>query len=62
MQEFVDFPNNIIWSPAFICLCAGSALFTSILTRFVQVLREMPALLLSGSRTDPVPESAPARI
>ncbi|MBR9869068.1 MAG: sodium:alanine symporter family protein [Oceanospirillales bacterium] len=64
MQEFVDSTNDIIWSPALICLCAGTALFSSILTRYVQVqvLREMPALLFSGLRTDPVPESAPARI
>ena len=54
MQEFVDFTNGIIWSPALIYLCLGAGLFYSILTRFVQVrmFREMWILLFSGKASE----------
>ncbi|UTW04119.1 alanine:cation symporter family protein [Amphritea atlantica] len=54
MQEFVDFTNGIIWSPALIYLCLGAGLFYSILTRFVQVrmFREMWILLFSGRASE----------
>ena len=50
MQEFVNFLNGIIWSPALIYLCLGAGLFYSIVTRFAQVRHfgEMWRLLLSG--------------
>ncbi|MCG3759685.1 alanine:cation symporter family protein [Vibrio cincinnatiensis] len=50
MQSFVDFINDIIWSPALVYLCLGAGLFYSVLTRFVQVRHffEMWRLLLSG--------------
>jgi AGCS family alanine or glycine:cation symporter len=50
MQEFVDFINGWVWSPALIYLALGAGLLFSILTRFVQVrlIREMVALLFSG--------------
>ena len=50
MQEFVDFVNGWVWSPALIYLALGAGLMFSILTRFVQVrlIREMVALLFSG--------------
>ena len=54
MQQFVDFMNGIIWSPALIYLCLGAGLFYSIITRFVQVrmFREMWNLLLAGKSSE----------
>lgn len=54
MQEFVNFINGIIWSPALIYLCLGTGLFYSVITRFVQVrlFREMWRLLFSGKGSD----------
>jgi AGCS family alanine or glycine:cation symporter len=54
MQEFVNFMNGLIWSPALIYLCLGTGLFYSIMTRFVQVrlVREMWRLLFSNKASD----------
>jgi len=54
MQDFVDFLNSIIWSPALIYLCLAAGLFYSIQTRFVQVrlFKEMYTLLLSGKDSE----------
>ncbi|MEH6445679.1 MAG: alanine/glycine:cation symporter family protein [Oceanospirillaceae bacterium] len=54
MQEFVNFMNGIIWSPALIYLCLGTGLFYSIMTRFVQVrlVGEMWRLLFSGKASE----------
>jgi AGCS family alanine or glycine:cation symporter len=53
MQEFVDFLNAIIWSPALIYLCLAAGLFYSLQTKFVQVrlFKEMYTLLLSGKNS-----------
>lgn len=50
MQQFVDYVNGWVWSPALIYLALGAGLVFSILTRFVQVrlIREMVVLLFSG--------------
>jgi len=50
MQEYVDFFNSIIWSPALIYLCLAAGLFYSIVTRFAQVrhFREMLRLLMTN--------------
>lgn len=50
MENFVNYLNGIIWSPALIYLCLGAGLFYSLLTRFVQVrlVGEMWRLLFSG--------------
>lgn len=54
MQEFINFLNGIIWSPALIYLCLGAGLFFSVLTRFVQVrlFSEMWRLLFSGKSSE----------
>ena len=54
MQEFVNFLNGIIWSPALIYLCLGAGLFFSLRTRFMQVrhFSEMWRLLMSGKSSD----------
>lgn len=54
MQEYVDFLNSVIWSPALIYLCLGAGLFFSFITRFVQVrhFREMWRLLMSGKSSE----------
>jgi alanine or glycine:cation symporter, AGCS family len=54
VQEFVNFLNSIIWSPALIYLCLGTGLFFTALTRFVQIrqFKEMFRLLLSGKDSD----------
>lgn len=54
MQEFVNFLNGIIWSPALIYLCLGVGIFFSINTRFLQVrhFTEMWRLLMSGESSD----------
>ncbi len=54
MQEFVNFLNSIIWSPALIYLCLGAGVFFSIRTRFMQVrhFSEMWRLLMSGKSSD----------
>ncbi|MEC8484094.1 MAG: alanine:cation symporter family protein, partial [Pseudomonadota bacterium] len=54
MQEFIDFLNGIIWSPALIYLCLGAGLFYSILTRFAQVrhFKEMWSLLFNSTPSE----------
>lgn len=54
MQEFVDFLNGFIWSPALIYLCLGAGIFFSVITRFLQVrhFAEMWRLLMSGESSD----------
>ncbi len=54
MQEFVNFMNGIIWSPALIYLCLATGLFYSIMTRFVQVrlIKDMWRLLFSGKTSE----------
>ena len=54
MQEFVNFLNSIIWSPALIYLCLGTGVFFSIKTRFMQVrhFNEMWRLLMSGESSE----------
>lgn len=37
MEEFVNWLNGIIWSPALVYLCLGVGLFYSISTRFLQI-------------------------
>ncbi|MCO4785625.1 alanine/glycine:cation symporter family protein [Marinomonas atlantica] len=54
MQEFIDFLNGVIWSPALIYLCLGAGLFYSILTRFAQVrhFKEMWSLLFNSTPSE----------
>ena len=54
MQEFVNYMNGIIWSPALIYLCLATGLFYSIMTRFVQVrlIKDMWRLLFSGKTSE----------
>lgn len=54
MQEYVNYLNGIIWSPALIYLCLGAGIFFSVITRFLQVrhFSEMWRLLMSGESSD----------
>ncbi|ACB73910.1 alanine/glycine:cation symporter family protein [Opitutus terrae] len=47
MDRFVNFLNDLIWSPALIVLCLGAGLYFSVRTRFLQVrhVRDMFKLL-----------------
>ncbi|WP_432480749.1 alanine/glycine:cation symporter family protein [Moraxella sp. ZY200743] len=53
MENFINWLNGIIWSPALIYLCLGAGLFYSIMTRFVQVrmFKEMIALMFNGTKS-----------
>lgn len=54
MQDFINFLNGIIWSPALIYLCLGAGIFFSIVTKFVQVrhFAEMWRLLTSSKSSE----------
>jgi len=54
VQEYVNYLNGIIWSPALIYLCLGAGIFFSVITRFLQVrhFSEMWRLLMSGESSD----------
>lgn len=50
MEAFVNWANNIIWSPALVYLCLFTGLFYTIATRFLQVrlLKDMVKLMFQG--------------
>ncbi|WP_307340530.1 alanine/glycine:cation symporter family protein [Caldalkalibacillus uzonensis] len=54
METFVNWLNNIIWSPALIALCLGAGLFYSIATRFLQIrhFKDMVKLMFQGKSSD----------
>ncbi len=54
METFVNWLNNIIWSPALIYLCLGAGLFYSIATRFLQVrhMKDIIPLMFKGGKSE----------
>ncbi|MGR5962412.1 alanine:cation symporter family protein [Bacillus paranthracis] len=54
MEAFVNWLNNIVWSPALVYLCLGAGLYFSIRTRFLQVrhVGEMVKLTFKGEKSE----------
>ena len=54
MEAFINWLNDIIWSPVLVYLCLGSGLYFSIRTRFLQVrhVGEMVKLTAKGEKSD----------
>ncbi|WP_369901054.1 alanine/glycine:cation symporter family protein [Bacillus manliponensis] len=53
-ENFVNWFNSIVWSPALVYLCLGTGLYFSIRTRFLQVrhVGEMVKLTFKGEKSD----------
>lgn len=54
METFVNWLNNIVWSPALVYLCLGVGLYFSVRTRFLQVryVGEMVKLTFQGEKSE----------
>ncbi|ETI67112.1 alanine/glycine:cation symporter family protein [Neobacillus vireti] len=54
MENFVNWLNDIIWSPALIYLCLGTGLFYTIATRFLQVrhMKDIIPLIFKGGKSE----------
>ncbi|QOT00350.1 alanine:cation symporter family protein [Brevibacterium sp. JNUCC-42] len=54
MEAFVNWLNNLIWSPALVYLCLGTGLYFSIRTRFMQVrhVGGMVKLTFQGEKSE----------
>lgn len=54
MEAFIQWLNDIIWSPALIYLCLGTGLFYSMATRFLQVrhLKDMVKHMFEGRSSE----------
>ncbi|MGG5737290.1 alanine/glycine:cation symporter family protein [Bacillus cereus group sp. IBL03679] len=54
MEAFINWLNDIIWSPVLVYLCLGSGLYFSIRTRFMQVrhVGEMVKLTVKGEKSE----------
>ncbi len=54
MEAFIQWLNDIIWSPALIYLCLGTGLFYSLATRFLQVrhLKDMVTHMFEGKSSE----------
>lgn len=54
MEAFIQWINDIIWSPALIYLCLGTGLFYSLATRFLQVrhLKDMVTHMFEGKSSE----------
>ncbi|ANN35494.1 sodium:alanine symporter [[Bacillus thuringiensis] serovar konkukian] len=54
MEAFINWLNDIIWSPVLVYLCLGSGLYFSIRTKFMQVrhVGEMVKLTVKGEKSE----------
>lgn len=54
LEAFVNWLNNIVWSPALVYLCLGVGLYFSIRTKFLQVrhVGEMVKLTFQGEKSE----------
>ena len=54
LETFVNWLNNIVWSPALVYLCLGVGLYFSIRTKFLQVrhVGEMVKLTFQGEKSE----------
>jgi alanine or glycine:cation symporter, AGCS family len=54
MEQFVNWLNGVIWSPALIYLCLGVGLFYTITTRFLQVrhMKDIFKLTFRGEKSE----------
>ncbi|OJE47371.1 sodium:alanine symporter [Bacillus proteolyticus] len=54
MDSFINWLNNLIWSPALVYLCLGTGLYFSARTKFLQIrhVREMIKLTFQGEKSE----------